>query len=90
VACETIYSPLADEGWWESAAPEQREFTPCSVCGKPVEEDARDPDGWAIRCDVSIEYDDMIRWTAHTACIQQAFPHAASSASSAVPQLAAG
>jgi hypothetical protein len=66
-----------DEGWWESAAPEPREFTPCPVCEKPVEEDARDPDGWAKRCDVSIEYDDMIRWTAHTACIQQAFPHAA-------------
>jgi len=70
----TRRSPAVGSEGWHSVAVPPREFTPCPICGQTVE-DERDADGWALWCDLSIQYDEIERWTAHIACIRRAFPH---------------
>jgi hypothetical protein len=71
----SVYSPVVSREGWYSFAPPPHEFTVCPICGETVKEE-RDENGWALWCDLSVQYDEIEHWTAHVACVRSAFPHA--------------
>jgi hypothetical protein len=50
------------EPGWHAFPPEPLEETPCPFCGQPVE---------VPYCEVQVIADDIWRYTAHLACVQQ-------------------